>query len=114
MKQIPKEVIQEWAGKKKYIQDRLNKIKKRLKKYQKQEKHFELRLRLIKDLEKPQVKQHDFQGVGMAYGSVRYHCAACGSSRIDNNPPHHFPSWNEVSMDCDKAKKQVAGYDNKN
>lgn len=52
MKQIPKEVIQEWAGKKRHIQDRLNRIKKRLKKYQKQEKHFELRLRLIQQYEK--------------------------------------------------------------
>jgi pyruvate-formate lyase-activating enzyme len=52
MKQIAKEVIQEWAGKKKHIQDRLNKIKKRLKKYQKQEKHFELRLKLIQQYEK--------------------------------------------------------------
>jgi len=51
MSKIPEEVIAEWASKKKYIQDRLNRIKKRLKKYQKQEKHFELRMRLVKDYE---------------------------------------------------------------
>ena len=51
MKKIPQEVIQEWATKKKHIQDRLNRIKKRLKKFAKQEKHFEMRLRLIKQLE---------------------------------------------------------------
>ena len=47
MKKIPEEVIQEWLSKEKHIKDRLNRIKKRLKKYQKQEKHFELRLRVI-------------------------------------------------------------------
>ena len=51
MNKIPEEVIIEWAKKKKHIRDRLNRIKKRLKKYQKQEKHFELRLRLIKEYE---------------------------------------------------------------
>lgn len=51
MNKIPDEVIKEWASKKKHIQDRLNRIKKRLKKYNKQEKHFELRLRLIKSYE---------------------------------------------------------------
>jgi len=49
---IPKEVIEDWSKKKKHIQDRLNRIRKRLKKYYKQEKHFEMRLRLISDLEK--------------------------------------------------------------
>ena len=48
---VSKEVIQEWAKDKKRIQDRLNRIRKRIKKYSKQEKHFELRLRLIKKLE---------------------------------------------------------------
>lgn len=51
MKKIPQEVIEDWASKKKHIQDRLNKIEKRLKKYQKQKKHFELRIRLIKQHE---------------------------------------------------------------
>lgn len=52
MSKIPEQVIQEWAQKKKHIQDRLNRIKKRLKKYQKQEKHFELRLKLVQQYEK--------------------------------------------------------------
>lgn len=52
MSNITKEVIQDWASKKKRIQDRLNRIKKRIKKYQKQEKHFELRLRMIDKFEK--------------------------------------------------------------
>lgn len=52
MSKIAEEVIQDWIKNKKRIQDRLNRIKKRLKKYQKQEKHFELRLRLIKEYEK--------------------------------------------------------------
>lgn len=51
MSKIPEEVIVEWASKKKHINDRLNRIKKRLKKYQKQERHFELRLRLVKEYE---------------------------------------------------------------
>jgi len=49
---IPKEVIEDWAKNKKRIQDRLNRIRKRLKKYLKQEKHFQMRLRLISELEK--------------------------------------------------------------
>jgi pyruvate-formate lyase-activating enzyme len=52
MSQISEETIQEWTKKKKHIRDRLNRIKKRLKKYSKQEKHFELRLRLIQEYEK--------------------------------------------------------------
>jgi pyruvate-formate lyase-activating enzyme len=53
---IPNEVIEDWVSKKKHIQDRLNRIKKRLKKYQKQEKHFELRLKLIQKYEKDNSK----------------------------------------------------------
>lgn len=52
---IPDEVIKDWVKNKRRIQDRLNRIKKRLKKYSKQEKHFELRLKLIKEYEKSQV-----------------------------------------------------------
>jgi hypothetical protein len=52
MKPVPEEVVQEWATKKKYIQDRLNRIRKRLKKYSKQERHFEWRLQMIRQLEK--------------------------------------------------------------
>lgn len=51
MSKIPQEVIEDWASKKKHIQDRLNKIEKRLKKYSKQKKHFELRMRLVKQHE---------------------------------------------------------------
>jgi len=65
MKQIPKEVIQEWAAKKRHIQDRLNRIKKRLKKYQKQEKHFELRLRLIQQYEKESKHSDRLPGEGV-------------------------------------------------
>jgi len=52
MNKIPENVIKDWVKDKKRIQDRLNRIKKRLKKYQKQEKHFEMRLRAIKEYEK--------------------------------------------------------------
>lgn len=52
MQKIPNEVILDWKKNKKRIQDRLNRIKKRLKKYLKQEKHYEMRIRLIKDYEK--------------------------------------------------------------
>lgn len=45
------DVIKDWASKKKHIQDRLNRIRKQLRKYIKQEKHFELRLKLIKKYE---------------------------------------------------------------
>lgn len=56
MNKIPEEVIAEWASKKKYNQDRLARIQKRLKKYEKQKKHFELRLRLVKEYEQRQVQ----------------------------------------------------------
>ena len=45
-------VIEEWASKKKYNQDRLNRINKRIKKYLKQKSHFEFRLRMISEYEK--------------------------------------------------------------
>jgi pyruvate-formate lyase-activating enzyme len=52
---VPKEVIEEWAKKKTYIKNRLARIRKRLKKLQKQEKHFEMRLKLINQYD----KEHD-------------------------------------------------------
>lgn len=52
MNKIPEPVIQDWIKNKKRIQDRLNRIKKRLKKYQKQEKHFEMRLRMVQEHER--------------------------------------------------------------
>jgi chaperonin cofactor prefoldin len=51
MTKIPEAVVEDWVKNKKRIQDRLNRIKKRLKKYEKQEKHFSMRLRAIKDYE---------------------------------------------------------------
>jgi hypothetical protein len=52
MRIIPDKILLDWVKKKKHIQDRLNRIKKRLKKYSKQEKHFEMRLRMIQEYEK--------------------------------------------------------------
>lgn len=49
---IPEAVVKDWVKNKKRIQDRLNRIKKRIKKYQKQEKHFEMRLKAIQKHEK--------------------------------------------------------------
>jgi hypothetical protein len=51
MSKIPEEVIADWAKHKKHIRDRINRINKRLKKYEKQKKHFELRLKLVKEYE---------------------------------------------------------------
>ena len=56
MSKIPETVIQGWSKKKKYIQDRLNRINKRIKKYTKQKNHFELRLRLVKEHEQRQIQ----------------------------------------------------------
>ena len=52
MKKVPEEIIQDWISKKKYIQDRLNRINKRLKKYTKQKNHFEFRLKMIQKAQK--------------------------------------------------------------
>lgn len=51
MTKVSEQVVQEWAGKKRHIQDRLNRINKRLKKYEKQKKHFEFRLKMVKQYE---------------------------------------------------------------
>jgi hypothetical protein len=51
MSKIPEEVIKDWIKNKKRIQDRINRIKKRLKKYNKQLSHYELRIRIIKEHE---------------------------------------------------------------
>jgi len=48
---IKNEVIEDWVKNKKRIQDRLNRINKRLKKLLKQEKHFLMRLAIIKKYE---------------------------------------------------------------
>lgn len=52
MSKVPDEVVKDWIRNKKRIQDRLNRIKKRLKKLQKQENHFSMRLRTISEYEK--------------------------------------------------------------
>lgn len=57
---IPEEVIKEWEGKETYIQNRLNRINKRLKKFEKQKKHFEMRLRLLREHR----KKNDQDGSG--------------------------------------------------
>ena len=49
---IPEAVLKDWVKNKKRIQDRLNRINKRIKKYEKQQKHFEMRLKAIKKYEK--------------------------------------------------------------
>ena len=48
---IPNEVIKDWIKNKKRIQDRINRIKKILKKKNKQLAHFEFRIRSIKKYE---------------------------------------------------------------
>lgn len=58
------------------------------------------------------MKNHKFEPVGYAMGSGRYRCSECGATRIDDEPPHHFPTWNNVSMDCDEAKRQIVQYEN--
>ena len=57
MSKIEEEVIKDWVKNKKRIRDRLNRIKKRLKKFEKQKAHFELRLRLIDKFEKEKVSE---------------------------------------------------------
>ena len=52
MKMMTDSVIQDWVKKKKHTQDRNNRIEKRLKKYSKQKKHFEFRLKAINEYEK--------------------------------------------------------------
>lgn len=59
MSKIPTEIIEDWVKNKKRILDRLNRIKKRLKKFQKQEKHFEMRLKLIQQYEKDKSRNQD-------------------------------------------------------
>lgn len=56
---IPDEIKKDWVKNKKRIQDRLARIQKRIKKLQKQEKHFEMRLRVIKQDESKPAKQPD-------------------------------------------------------
>ena len=51
------EVLQDWVKNKKRIKDRLNRIKKRITKYTKQEKHFQYRLRTVEQYEKDNPKK---------------------------------------------------------
>ena len=48
---IPEAIVRDWVKNKKRIQDRLNRIVKRLRKYEKQRVHFERRLKVIKQYE---------------------------------------------------------------
>ena len=49
---IPEEVLLDWVKNKKRIQDRINRINKQLRKYNKQKNHFEIRMREILRYEK--------------------------------------------------------------
>jgi len=49
---IPEKVIKDWVKKETHIQNRINRINKRLKKFEKQKKHFEMRLRLLREYKK--------------------------------------------------------------
>lgn len=51
------EVIEDWVKNKKRIQDRLSRIKKRLKKLLKQERHFEMRVKVIQSFLKNESKK---------------------------------------------------------
>jgi chaperonin cofactor prefoldin len=52
MSKIPETILLDWLKNKKRIQDRLNRINKRIKKYTKQKNHFESRIRAIEAYEK--------------------------------------------------------------
>jgi predicted DNA-binding protein YlxM (UPF0122 family) len=52
MKQIPETVVADWVKNKKRIQDRINRIKKRIRKYNKQLLHYEMRIKMIDKFEK--------------------------------------------------------------
>jgi hypothetical protein len=55
---ISEAVVENWVKNKKRIQDRLNRIKKRLRKYEKQRIHFEGRLKAIKQYETDKRNNH--------------------------------------------------------
>lgn len=55
--------------------------------------------------------EHSFVVAGMAYGSVRYYCSVCKAHRLDNDSPHHYPTWKTVSSDCDEAKTEIDQYE---
>lgn len=57
------------------------------------------------------MKEHDFKPVGYAMGVGRYRCDECGAQRLDNDPPHHFPTWATMSLDCNAAKKWIENYE---
>lgn len=71
MKKIPKEVVEDWVKNKKRISDRVNRIKKRLKKYTKQLAHYELRLKVIQRHEKETRNQNTVPSQSISNGSVR-------------------------------------------
>lgn len=70
MKKIPKDVIEDWVKNKKRISDRVNRIKKRLKKYTKQLSHYELRLKIIQRHEKETRNQNTVPSQGVSNQSV--------------------------------------------
>jgi hypothetical protein len=71
MKKIPEEIIQDWVKNKKRISDRINRINKRLKKYEKQKNHFQFRMKLIQQYEKEARNQNSVPSQSIPNGSVR-------------------------------------------
>lgn len=78
MNKIPEEVIQDWVKNKKRILDRINRIKKRLKKYEKQRNHFELRLKLIQQYEKAARHSNQLSSQGVSNQSIHQNGEAGG------------------------------------
>lgn len=79
MKKIPEEIVQDWVKNKKRISDRVNRIKKRLKKYNKQLIHYELRLKVIQQYEKETHNSNKLSSQGVSNGSVRQDSEASGN-----------------------------------
>lgn len=56
-------------------------------------------------------KEHIFKSVGYAFDTARFHCFECGAEKLDNNLPHHYPSWIYIFLDCNIAKDQIKELD---
>lgn len=59
MSKVPPAIVQDWIKNKRRISDRLNRIKKRIKKLEKQRSHFEMRLKVIQQHEKDQTRHQN-------------------------------------------------------
>lgn len=84
---IPEAVIKDWVGNKTRIQNKLNRLNKRLKKYNKQKAHYEMRMRAIVKYEKENKASKNTNSNGLSGEDLQDSTVQGDSGAGSQSPP---------------------------